>query len=267
MTKLSEGIGKLPTRIGDVSLYHLTPTLSMAIATDSSGGIGKKIHDVVTVPLSQVGYYTAAVPLMELMALRAEIVGIVDNLCVELEPSGREIIEGIRILMEELNLEGTLLNGSTEENIPVTMTALGVTAIGLIDYVKCGEYESRNGDTVLLIGFPKSGEVFLREELIEGRNETVRAIDILHFSENPLVHQIRPVGSKGISYELEDLVQSMNDLNFQQVDFEGQTSIVDLSISAGPATCCILTMCERDVQEFIKSLNLPVTVLGKLANY
>ncbi len=68
----------------------------LVIACDSSGGIGNKEGDQLQVDPEIAGYYAAFVPLIECMAVRGEVISLIDTLSVEMVPTGERIIHGIK---------------------------------------------------------------------------------------------------------------------------------------------------------------------------
>lgn len=227
------------------------PHKQLVFACDSSGAIGDKPLDVVNADPYITGRFLARVPLMELLSVGAAPVAVFNTLCVEMEPTGRKIVAGILDEMRQIGLEeAAALNGSTEENMPTVQTGAGITIVGEAD---CLLERSRAGDRLYCIGYPKVGrEVTLDDPEI---CDLLTVKQLRAFSE---IHEIVPVGSKGIGYEVAELLKR------NQLELVGQPAAVPLEKSAGPATCVIVTA-TAEQQTWLKTLRQPITPLGVLA--
>ena len=131
-----------PTKTNrDILLFQLPNRQVLVIGCDSAGGIGPKLLDKLKVSGYILGKFTARAALMEVLAVGASPLCVVDALGVEPYPLGKEILEGIR---EEAKLAGLdpelAVTGSTEKNIVVEQTGIGVTVIGTCqkDQLKIG---------------------------------------------------------------------------------------------------------------------------------
>ncbi|NPV53968.1 MAG: hypothetical protein HPY71_10645 [Firmicutes bacterium] len=261
----------------DVTIIKMRDGSTLVIACDSLGGIGPKAGDAVKVPGYVVGRFTARVPLMEVMATGATPVLLVDTLSVEMDPLGLEILRGIRDEVAAAGLEGALeITGSTEENIATVQTALGVTVIGSAP--NAGELRigtSKPRDVVVCIGMPKVGcEVRL------GDPELADPGLIRQLLQLDYIHDILPVGSRGIEYEA-NVMAGTAGLGFRLLGrllgrapapAMGHPQPIDLKKSAGPATCLLVSMpwepCEnelcRNLARLRQAVSRPVTPLGFL---
>jgi hypothetical protein len=237
----------------DISLLQLNKNEVLVIACDSAGGLGEKAQDQVKVSNMILGKYTVKVPLMEVMSLGAEVITVVDNLSVEYEPTGREIIAGIK---ENLALIGNseLLNGSTEENIKTVQTALGVTVIGKTTKEKLKRYTSSSKNNIIAaVGLPLVGK-----KLLKNKSKAVNFKKFLQIKDLNFIDQFLPVGSRGILYEARILAEENN------YDLELIDNIVDLDKSAGPASVLLLSLREEDVTKLKKVIELPLNIVGRL---
>jgi hypothetical protein len=234
---------------------ELTGT-AIVIACDSSGGIGSKPLDRLNVPGEIVGRMIAAVPLMEVMASGATPVAVINTLSVEMETTGISIINGIRQAVEEAGLPAAVINGSTEENIPTDQTGLGVTVIGTASPAELKLGSSRPGDLVYVLGKPLVGK-----EVLEFKEEAAQISTLRRLLTVPGVHEILPVGSRGILYELEQLAGPV-ELGTEIFATAGN---LDLKKSAGPATCLLVSM-EYAYQSCLKDFAVPVTLLARLTD-
>lgn len=216
----------------DLSLVELTENKILVISCDSLGGIGLKEKDQVEAPPKLVGRFTLRVALMELMAVRANLISVVNNLSVEYKPTGKEIISGIKEELARINLDADkLLTGSTEENIATVQTGLGITTIGVIDKNKLSLANSNAGDVIVAVGLPKVGREVLASKDKTADLEVMKKVTRLAY-----LSDILPVGSQGIEFEAE-LLAALNSLKFKS-----QSAGINYQKSAGPATVILTTL-------------------------
>ncbi len=247
------------TKYRDIQLIIKDQDSYLAIACDISAAIGPKDQDVVKVNNEMVGYYTAAVPIIELLAIGARPLSVVDTLGVEMHNSGLEIIEGIKKAMNEAHIDDQCLTGSTEDNMPTEMTSCGITVIGELSIELLDQQQAQSGQGVYLIGLPKVGQQLVEEEILGHKGEVISISLVRNLRSFKQVGHLLPVGSKGISYEL----KTMMDLNQLEIIF-GESIEVDLKVSAGPATCMIMTCWPEDIEQITKTINIPIHELGRL---
>jgi hypothetical protein len=241
-------------KVRDLSLVAIDADKTMVIACDSCGGIGEKDGDGFKVPSFYVGKFTARVPIFEVMCSGAKIITITDAVCNEMEPTGSEIIRGIREELKEAGLEEIVLTGSTEENMITNSTGLGVTVIGIADRNALKLNRVKQEALIISIGLPKVGaEINWVKD-----SEIVDYESINKLLSSPFVYEIVPVGSKGIAYEVQQLASS-NKLN---LEFAGELSI-DINKSSGPATCVIAAVKPEGLIELSKLLS-NINVIGEL---
>jgi hypothetical protein len=209
----------------------------MALACDSCGGLGQKAGDVMAIDPYFVGKFTVRVTLLEVMAAGARPIVISDGLCCEMNPTGEGIMRGIKDELVLCGLSGVMLTGSTEENFPTSMTGVGLTVLGIAEKDELRFGAGRPGDAALLAGTPAVGSgVDLSDDSCYANLARLKAC--------AGVVEIVPAGSKGILYEA-NLLAELHGLSFKP-----KTCGVDLSVSAGPATC-IVAMCRPEaVREF-----------------
>lgn len=243
---------------------QIDSTRYFTIACDSCGGIGMSEYDLVKVDEEIVGYLTAKVCLVETLAFRSKPTVLINTLCVEMEGRGKKIIKGIEKAIKEYNeaqffsenLEISI-TGSTEENIPTKQTGLGITLMGE-KHNPFHKKEVKPGDIVILVGYPKVGQEVL-EDLNKQKNEIINFNSLKHLTNCDDVSDILPIGSKGVEYELTQLMETHN----KEIKLLNQSSI-QLHKSAGPATCA-LTIIKKDSIEQLKStITQPITLLGEI---
>jgi hypothetical protein len=237
----------------DISLLQLNKEEVLVIACDSAGGLGQKAQDQVKVSNRILGKYTVKVPLMEVMSLGAEVITVIDNLAVEYEPTGREIIAGIKESLALID-KSECLNGSTEENIKTVQTALGITVIGKTTLEKLKRYTSSPKNNIIAAaGLPLVGE-----KLLQNKSQTVDFNQFLQLKKLNYVDQFLPVGSKGILYEA-GILAAENNFDLEIIDSE-----LDLEQSAGPAAVVLLSLEEKDLAKLKKDIELPLNKVGRL---
>ncbi|MEW6662958.1 MAG: AIR synthase related protein [Bacillota bacterium] len=243
----------LNKQVRDLTLVEIEGT-TLVIACDSAGAIGPKPMDRLPVSGELVGKLTAAVPLMEVMASGATPVTVINTLSVEMHPTGAGIIMGIRQAVAAAGLPLSILNGSTEENMSTQQTGVGVTVIGIAKPSQLRLGSSRPGDLVYCLGKPLVGQEVLDFPDQTAGIDTVRSVLNL-----PGVHEILPVGSKGIGYELEQLAGTAG-LNYELLE---TAHTMDLQKSAGPATCLLVSVVNNS-QSSLEGLLVPATPLARL---
>ncbi|MGD8190642.1 AIR synthase related protein [Brevibacillus ginsengisoli] len=224
----------------------------LVIACDSSGAIGNKPNDIIKVDPYVLGRFLVRVPLMELLSVGAKPFGVMNTLSVEMEPTGRSIIAGIIDELRQIELdENEVLNGSTEDNFPTLQTGAGVTVIGVATEIAD---KSMVGDILCCIGYPKVGDEVKLDDSEICDLPTMRQIRATLG-----VHEIVPVGSKGIRYETEELLKR------NQATLLWEDTHLPLVKAAGPSTCAIVTVEEHCLEE-LKMTKRPVFVLGRISN-
>ena len=243
-------------RYGDLQLIDMGKEY-LVIACDSSGGIGDKANDQIQLDPILAGYYAAFVPIVECLAVRGQVISLIDTLSVEMFPTGEKIIQGIQRAMLESGGSVQQITGSTEDNIMTSMTGIGVTVIGRVEHCAIKEKNSCYQKQVFLIGKPKVGQELLEEEIVQHKKEIVSLSLMRELIKETWIEQMLPVGSKGIAYEIKVL----------QERYDGKIVIenksIDVDKSAGPATCMLITLRKEDIEK-IEQLRekVPVTYIG-----
>lgn len=241
----------------DVLLFELENQQVMVVGCDSSGGIGPKPLDKLKVSGYILGKFTARVVLMEVLATGAKPLCLVDALGVELNPTGLEILKGLKEEAARAGLEPRFaVTGSSEKNFEVEQTGIGVTAIGLTtkDLLKIGTSQPR--DLIVAIGIPSVGNEVIQAEK-EGK--TADCLDVLKLLSLEFVHEVIPAGSMGIAHEVEILAKSAK-LGFKLPDQQK----VNVKKSAGPATVIIATLPKSNLANLKAQINKPINLVGSL---
>ena len=226
-------------------------TQSIVIACDSCGAVGSKAGDVLKLPPRYVGKFTARVALTEVLCSGAVPVTISNGVSCEMQPTGAEIISGIRDELKNAGITDIVLTGSTEENFATSMTALAVTVIGTAKSGGLRFGQTVSGDKLVLLSSPKVGA----EVDLEGPGFYNEIRQLLSLSG---VKEIVPVGSKGVAYEAK-MLAGLNGVGFTLYE-----TGVDYYKSAGPVTC-LLVLCAAPAAGDVLAICNPATVIGEIA--
>lgn len=192
-------------RIRDLLIVNCG-SYQLVVACDSNASVGNKPRDHLAWPPRDTGFVASKVPLMEVIAAGAEPLILINNLCVEINPTGLEILRGIEDACKTLR-RAPIITGSDETNMPTVQTGVGVTVIGVAaaDALRLGG--SRAGDKVYAVGAPL-GPVKGEDAFYEETAWNVFSLKTLSsLLEMPSVHEVLPVGSKGLAYEFAQLAK------------------------------------------------------------
>ncbi|PFA62121.1 ATP-binding protein [Bacillus sp. AFS015802] len=222
----------------DVLSISISEEDELIIASDCSGGIGRKTADVVKVDPEIVGYYSFRVAVMECLAVGARLKAV-QLLNFTDDTVWEKYCQGVRTGLCELGIDDISITGSSESNIILNQSALGLTCIGIRK--KKPLQLSRDNLSYALIGTPLVGdEVMGHESSIAPLNLFNKCIH------HPSIIDILPVGSKGVRHELSLLTG--RPLRKGEVH-----SLHDLEKSSGPATSFIITY-KPEEETVIKNL-------------
>jgi len=229
----------------------------MVVGCDSSGGIGPKTMDAVKVDARTLGRFTARDALMEVLSTGAKPICLVNTLCVEPKPTGLEIIQGIREEIRQAGLGSKFtITGSSEKNVPVRQTGLGVTTIGIATRNRLRIGLSKKKDIVASVGIPLVGS-----EVLSGDKKGLIADvkDLLKLLNIGFVHEVIPVGSHGVLHEAKTIAEESH-LKLQLA----QRLEVDVRKSAGPATVVLATLPEQQIPKMHNRIGKPISIIGRL---
>jgi hypothetical protein len=191
-----------------------------------------------------VGFAVSKVPLMEVLAAGAVPRVLVDNLCVELDPFGRRILEGVRAACAATGYE-VAITGSDETNFPTVMTGVGTTVVASLSRDRSRLGTTRIGDEVYAVGQPLGG--IDPEGAYDSAAVDVAGIDtVLRLLSTAGVREILPVGSRGIAYEAGELAATAG----AALDWD-PTCTVDLTRSAGASTAVVCSVDPQSRGEFV----------------
>lgn len=239
-------------QVRDLTLISIDENRFMGIACDSCGAIGNKEFDVVKAPPHIVAHQTAKVVLAELLSMGFEPIVLSDGLAVEMNDTGKELIEGFSKALSMLKTCKVHMTGSTEENMKTSQTSMGVTCLGICDKDKLKYKKTKNTDICILIGLPLVGN-----EVVDNPDKILDISDYENLYLCDFINEILPVGSRGISSELNDLC-NYNNLNFKYKD----NISIDVAKSAGPSCCCLITSHSSNTHKLEELINKPIELLG-----
>jgi len=237
----------LVTRVGESS--------AMVVAVDSSGAIGPKPHDHLRWTGREAGRTATKVPVMEVVAAGAVPVIVVDNLCVEMDPVGWDILEGVRDVCRELD-HMPVITGSDETNMPTVQTGIGITVIANLRRQDCRLGSSRTGDSVYAVGLPLGGSDGATPS---GGSGTATVTTVRQLLAIDGVHEVLPVGSKGIRYELGELAAGAG-LKPELIEQDR----VDLDRSAGASSVVLVSVRDGVRIDPAAVDGMPCTIVGRL---
>lgn len=243
----------ITSKYRDLTIIDINESQKLVIACDSSGAIGDKENDIIKTRPEIVGYFGAQVSMMELLSFGARPISVIDTLSVEMYPTGERIIKGIKKALEPLNSNiDNIITGSTEENFPVSVTAMGITVLGILEKDKFVYPKTEEEDIAVVVGVPKLGN-----EILENPKDIMNIKYLIDLKDKKYIKEILPVGSKGILNELNQMGKT-NKLNFL---LEKEISI-DLYKSAGPSTCAIVSLNKNDLERLQGDIDLPVETIA-----
>lgn len=255
MTGSSAAMKSIRTR-RDLLLLRVSRDRLLTVSCDAAGGIGSKPHDKVRAHPRLLGKMTARVALMELLAIGASPIAITGTLSVEPKPTGDQVVKGMLAEVRYARLRNVQILASSEKNVKVGQTGIGVTAIGFVSTSNLKMGLCRSGDEVVAVGEPHVGQEVLRGEASRKIADT---LDIIKIREKSFVHEIIPVGSRGILKEARTLAKD-SDLSIRLL----KSQRVDLKKSAGPATVLVCALRAGSFRKVEALLHKPTRVIGYL---
>jgi selenophosphate synthetase-related protein len=245
------------TRRGDVTILGVSTGHSIVVGSTSSGAVGPKPMDEVKVDGHVLGKFMARVALMDVAATGAFPLLLSVTLGVEKEPTGRQILEGIRSEARVLGLDpNQVLMENTEDNFETVQTGAGLTVVGFANAEELRLGKTSPSDLIVAVGKPKIGDEVLPAEV---RGEIADLRSIISLSQKKYVHDIAPVGTLGIAYEARMMAYAVG----RQLKL-AETQGLDFNKSAGPATVILVTVNREKLDELTVLLSKPITVIGEI---
>jgi selenophosphate synthetase-related protein len=245
------------TRRGDVAILKVPTGHTIVVGSTSSGAVGPKSMDEVKVEGKVLGKFLARVALMDVVATGAFPIMLSATLGVEKEPTGTQILEGIRKEAAILGLEpNQVVMENTEENFATAQTGVGLTVVGFANEEELRLGKTRPGDLLVAIGKPKVGSEVIPAEV---KGEIADLKNVTWLSQKKFVHDIVPVGTFGIAYEARMMAYAVG----RQLKLAEGTEM-DLEKSAGPATVVLVTLDREKLEELKSLLRKPTIVVGEI---
>ena len=238
----------------DLSVFEINDDSVMVVGCDSAGGIGPKPLDKVKVSGYTLGRFTARVALMEVLAVGATPICLTNTLGVEPDPTGFEILEGIKSEIQLAGLDSSLVViGSMEKTVAVEQTGIGITVVGLAPKNNLKIGLSKPDDLLVAVGCPSvKDEVLPAEE----RGEIADLEDLLKLMSCDFVHDMIPVGSQGMVHEVNVLAEDSG------LRAKLELPEVETKKSAGPATTVVVTVSKNALSKLSGLTNKPIQVIG-----
>ncbi len=245
------------TRRGDVVVLKIPSGQAIVVGSTSSGSVGPKSMDEVKVQGRVLGKFLARVALMDVVAMGAFPILLSVTLGVEKEPTGTQILNGIRNEALILGLDpNQVILENTEENFSTVQTGVGLTVIGFATEEEVRLGKTLPGDLLVAIGRPTVGNEVTSAE-VKGEIADLKSVSLL--VQKKFIHDIVPVGTFGIEYEARMMAHSVG----RQLKLAEDTK-VDLEKSAGPATVILVTLDPFKLEELSSILQKPIAVVGEI---
>ena len=245
------------TRRGDVLIVKVPTGHAIVAGSTSSGAVGPKLEDKVKVDGRVLGKFLARVGLMDVIATGAFPLLLSVTLGVEKEPTGNDILEGIRREARNLGLDPSqVLMENTEDNFETVQTGAGLTVIGFANEEELRLGKTTPGDLIVAIGKPKVGDEVISAE---AKGEIADLKNVMQLSQRRYVHDIAPVGTFGIADEARMIAYAVG-RQLKLVDVKS----LDLNKSAGPATVILATVDKERLEDLTSLISKPVSVVGEI---
>lgn len=246
------------SRMRDLTLISLLGGIYLVIACDSNASIGEKPNDALSKPYAEVGISALKVPVMEVLAAGAMPILIINALCMEMEPSGRKFIEAMSGELRRCGFDSDLmLTGSTEDNVLTSQSGIGVTVIGLAHEERLRLGRSQVGDVIICVGNPKGG---VKIPYTEFDPDIASISTVLALNDVENIHEILPVGSKGVVNEARQLAQTAG----SEFRLAEDLPSINLYDSAGASTAVLVSIPPEHVSSVAGAVSVPVFAIGTL---
>ena len=245
------------TRRGDVTILKVPTGHAIVTGSTSSGAVGPKIMDKVKVDGQVLGKFLARVALMDVTATGAFPLLLSVTLGVEKEPTGNQIIEGIKREARSIGLDpNQVIMENTEDNFETVQTGAGLTVVGFANEDELRLGKTCPGDLIIAIGKPKVGDEVI---FAEKKGEIADLKNVIQLSQKKYVHDIAPVGTFGIADEARIMAFSVG-RQVKLIEVKG----LDLNKSAGPATVILATIDKEKLEEATSLISKPINVVGEI---
>jgi hypothetical protein len=245
------------TRRGDVSILKVPTGHAIVAGSTSSGAIGPKDLDKVKVDGKLLGKFLARVALMDVTATGAFPMLLSVTLGVEKEPTGNQIVEGMKREAINIGLDpNQVFMEKTEENFQTLQTGAGLTVVGFANQEELRIGKTCPGDLIVAIGRPKDGDEVIAAE---ARGEIADLKNVAQLSLRKYVHDIMPVGGFGIASEARIMAYGVG-RQLKLAEVKG----LDYNKSAGPATVVLATIDRDRLEDLVALIPKPINVVGEI---
>jgi selenophosphate synthetase-related protein len=245
------------SRHGDVSILKLPTGHAIVTGSTSSGAVGPKELDKVKVDGKVLGKFLARVALMDVTATGAFPLQLSVTLGVESEPTGNEIIEGIKREARTIGLDpNQVLMENTEDNFQTVQTGAGLTVVGLANEDELRLGKTMPNDLIVAIGRPKVGMEVIAAE---AHGEIADLKNVTQLNQRKYVHDISAVGNFGIASEAKMMAYGVG----RQLKLFEPAGL-DLNKSAGPATVVLATIDPDRLEDLKALIPKPISVVGEI---
>jgi hypothetical protein len=245
------------SRHGDVSILKLPTGHAIVTGSTSSGAVGPKELDKVKVDGKVLGKFLARVALMDVTATGAFPLQLSVTLGVESEPTGNEIIEGIKREARTIGLDpNQVLMENTEDNFQTVQTGAGLTVVGLANEDELRLGKTMPNDLIVAIGRPNVGMEVITAE---AHGEIADLKNVTQLNQRKYVHDISAVGSFGIASEAKMMAYGVG-RQLKLIEPAG----LDLNKSAGPATVVLATIDPDRLEDLKALIPKPINVVGEI---
>ncbi len=245
------------TRRGDVSILRVPTGHAIVVGSTSSGAVGPKSMDKIKVQARVLGKFLARVALMDVVSTGAFPITLSVTLGVEQEPTGREILDGVRSETVALGLDpNQVIMENTEDNFATVQTGVGLTVVGFANEADLRLGKTQPGDLLVAVGKPRVGEAVLRAEV---RGEIADLRSVTAMSQRSYVHDIAAAGTFGVAHEAQKMAYAVG----RQLRLAEEAN-ADLKKSAGPATVVLATLDNKRVEDLKSLVGKPVWIVGEI---
>ena len=204
-----------------------------------------------------LGKFLARVALMDVIATGAFPLLLSVTLGVEKEPTGNEILEGIRREARSIGLDpNQVIMENTEDNFETVQTGAGLTVIGFANEDELRLGKTCPGDLIVAIGKPKVGDEVISAE---AKGEIADLKNVTQLSQKKYVHDIAAVGTFGIADEARMMAFGVG-RQLKLAEVKG----LDLNKSAGPATVILVTLAKEKLEDLTSLISKPINVVGEI---
>lgn len=240
----------------DVEVVSINQAQYLVASCDSCGAIGMKDLDALKITWPITGRLTTRVALLEVLSTGAVPKMMTVAISNEPQPTGDGILEGVKDELASAGLTMLPMAISTEKNMPTRQTGLGISVVGVAEKTQLRIGIAQSGDNVYCLGLPKVGTEIISPD----DPDVVQVKDILILLDISGIHDIVPVGSRGIRTEARQLASSVS----CRLIIDPACGL-DLDKSAGPSTCLIFSSPLALELSTFGFTRLPITKVGKLS--